>query len=77
VIITVLTLGLDPIAAAIYFSRDGLDSGMVKYMIVPLAGIGVIAFLCTPFFHDIGRVLRGYLQHGVSGQNRKKEDGAS
>lgn len=63
VIVTVLIFCLDPIGAAMYFSREGLDTGIVKYMIVPLAGIGVMAFLLAPFFHDLGRISRDYLQH--------------
>ncbi len=64
VALSVLVQCYDPMAAAIYFSdiTPLRDSGLVRYVIIPLVGIGLIALFFAPFFHDCGRVLRGYLE---------------
>ena len=70
VIITVLAFCSDPMAAAIYFSRVGPPGGgssLVRYMITPLVGMGLIAFLFAPFLHDLGRTLGGRLRGASRG----------
>ena len=34
---------------------------LVRSQVIPLVCVTVIVFLCSPFFHDCGRVLRRYL----------------
>jgi hypothetical protein len=68
VVISTLVLCLHPMVDAIQIS-DILPltcAEIVRNLVMPYVGAGGIALLVSPFLHDLGRVVRGYLKHRMS-----------
>lgn len=73
--ISVLWILIYDTLAVVYLVNRGepqVASALVRSWMMPLACVGVIVFLCSPLFHDCGRILRSYLPH-----RRGKNGGAS